>query len=182
MTDSHVLSIVITAYTAERLNDIYELLNSIKEQTHPHTETLFVVERSKDLMKKIYSYGIENNIPNLKVLHNDGEPGLSAARNVGIKQASGDIMAFVDDDVLLQPDWAKNMVKAFDDDAVIGVTGPAIPLWEDTSMDWFPKEFYWITSCTAWDAEDRVKEVRKAWGINISCASPPVAGRNLKSP
>ena len=32
---------------------------------------------------------------------------------MGIKQASGDIIAFVDDDVLLYPDWAENMVKAF---------------------------------------------------------------------
>ena len=168
MTDNPFLSIVISAYTAERLDDIYELLNSIKEQTYLHTETLFIVERSKELMEKIYSYGVGNNIPNLKVLFNDGESGLSAARNVGIKHANGDIIAFVDDDVLLYPDWAEKMVKAYKDDTIIGVTGPAFPLWEDKSMAWFPKEFYWIISCTAWDAEDRVKEVRNAWGMNMS--------------
>ena len=139
MTDSPFLSIVITTYTDERLNDIYELLESIKGQTYQNTETIFVVERSKDFLEKICSYGVENNIPNLKVLLNDGEPGLSAARNVGIKQAIGDIIAFVDDDVLLYPDWAEKMVNAYDDDAIIGVTGPAFPLWEDESMAWFPK-------------------------------------------
>jgi glucosyl-dolichyl phosphate glucuronosyltransferase len=167
MNDSPFLSVVITTYTAERLNESYELLNSIKEQTYPHTETLFIVERSKDLMEKIRSYGVENNIPNLKVLLNDGEPGLSASRNVGIKQAGGDIIAFVDDDVLLNPDWAEKMVKSFTDDTIIGVTGPAIPLWEDVSIAWFPKEFYWVISCTAWDTEDRLKEVRNAWGMNM---------------
>jgi glucosyl-dolichyl phosphate glucuronosyltransferase len=182
MTDSRFLSIVITAYTAKRLNDIFELLNSIKEQTYLRIETLFVVERSKDLMEKIHSYGVENNIPNFKVLFNEGECGLSAARNVGIREAIGDIVAFVDDDVLLYPDWAEKMVKAYDDDAIVGVTGPAFPLWEDESMAWFPKEFYWIISCTAWDAEDHVKEVRNAWGMNISRTSSPAAGRNLKSP
>ena len=171
MTDSPFLSIVITAYTVERLNDIYELLKSIKEQTYLHTETLFVVERSKELMEKIRSYGVENNVTNLKVLINDGERGLSAARNIGIKQASGDIIAFVDDDVLLYPDWAEKMVKAYTDDTIIGITGPAFPLWEDASMAWFPKEFYWIISCTAWDAENRVKEVRNAWGMNMSFKS-----------
>jgi GT2 family glycosyltransferase len=35
-------------------------------------------------------------------------------------------------------------------------------------MAWFPKEFYWIISCTAWDAEDRFKEVRNAWGMNMA--------------
>jgi len=168
MTDSPLLSIIITAYTAERLNDIYELLKSIKVQTYLHTETLFVVEGSKELFEKISTYGIENNIPNLKVLFNDGEPGLSAARNVGIKQAGGDIIAFVDDDVLLYPDWAEKMVMAYNDDSIIGVTGPAMPLWEDPRMSWFPEEFYWIISCTAWDADDRVKEIRNAWGMNMS--------------
>jgi glycosyltransferase involved in cell wall biosynthesis len=168
MTDSPLLSIIITAYTTERLNDIYELLKSIKSQTYINTETIFVVERSTELLEKVNSYADEYNIPNLKILFNDGEPGLSAARNVGIKEASGDIIAFVDDDVLLYPDWAEKMIKAYNDDSIIGVTGPAFPLWEDDSMAWFPQEFYWIISCTAWDAEDRIKEVRNAWGMNMS--------------
>ena len=169
MTDSPFLSIIITAYTAERLNDIYELLKSIKNQTYHKIETLFVVERAKDLVGKITTYGVDNNIPNFKVLFNDGECGLSAARNVGIKEAIGDIITFVDDDVLLYPDWAEKMVNAYGYDAtIIGVTGPAFPLWEDESMAWFPKEFYWIISCTAWDTEERVKEVRNAWGNNMS--------------
>jgi len=78
----------------------------------------------------------------LKVILNDGKYGLSTARNVGIKHANGDIIVFVDDDVLLCPDWAEKMVEAYKDNAIIGVTGPAFPLWEDASMAWFPKEFY----------------------------------------
>ena len=168
MTDSPLLSIIITAYTAERLNDIYDLLKSIKSQTYLNTETIFVVEHSYELLGKVNSYAVELNILHLKVFFNDGEPGLSAARNVGIKAASGDIIAFVDDDVLLYPDWAEKMVKAFCNDCIIGITGPALPLWEDASMAWFPQEFYWIISCTAWDDENRVKEVRNAWGMNMS--------------
>lgn len=168
MTESPLLSIVITTYTDARLNDIYDLLKSIKNQTYSNTETLFIVERSKELMEKIRSYGIDNKIPNLNLLFNSGEPGLSAARNIGIKQAKGDIIAFVDDDVLLFTDWAENMVKAYKDDSIIGVTGPAIPLWEDPSMAWFPEEFYWIISCTAWNSGDHIKEIRNAWGMNMS--------------
>jgi glycosyltransferase involved in cell wall biosynthesis len=179
MTDSPLLSIIITAYTAERLADIYELLISIKNQTYVNTETIFVVERSKQLLERISSYATENNIPNLKVLFNDGEPGLSAARNVGIKAAKGDIIAFVDDDVLLYPDWAEKMASAHRDDSIIGVTGPAIPLWEDPSMAWFPQEFYWIISCTAWDPEDCVKEVRNAWGMNTTARLTPKLKANL---
>jgi len=168
MIDTPLLSIVITAYTTERLNDIRELLQSIKNQTYLPIETIFVVEQSKELLEKVNSFAIEYAVPNFKVLLNDGEPGLSAARNVGIKESRGDIIAFVDDDVLLFPDWAEKMVNAYSNNSIIGVTGPAFPLWETESMSWFPQEFYWIISCTAWDTETRVKEVRNAWGMNMS--------------
>ncbi|MDD3678609.1 MAG: hypothetical protein PHD14_05220, partial [Dehalococcoidales bacterium] len=50
------LSLVITSYTTERLNDIYELLDSIKEQTYRNMETIFVVERSQELRDKLNDY------------------------------------------------------------------------------------------------------------------------------
>jgi glucosyl-dolichyl phosphate glucuronosyltransferase len=168
MTQNELLSVVVTAYTAERLQDIYRLLDSLKAQTYVNLEILFIAERSRDLLGKIRSYGIEHQIANLKVLFNEGEPGLSEARNLGIQAAGGDIIAFVDDDVVLYPDWAERMVEAYDEDSIIGVTGPALPLWEDQSMSWFPEEFYWIISCTAWAGWESRRVIRNAWGMNMS--------------
>ena len=165
---SPVLSIVATSYTTEHLEDIYTLLESIKIQTYKNIEVIFVAEQSQELYDKVKDYGETKNVTHLKVLFNDGEPGLSAARNVGIGKVTGDIIAFVDDDVVLFPEWAEEMVKAYDDDSIIGVTGPAVPLWEDESMSWFPEEFYWIISCTAWTDWDKPREVRSAWGMNMS--------------
>jgi glycosyltransferase involved in cell wall biosynthesis len=162
-----LLSIIVTSYTTERLRDIYELMDSIKTQTYPNIETIFIAESSTELFDKVRAYAIENTL-NLAVIFNDGEPGLSAARNLGIKQAKGDIIAFVDDDTVLFDDWAEEMVKAYDDDSIIGVTGLAFPLWEDESMSWFPEELYWVISCTAWSGWNEVREVRNAWGMNMS--------------
>ncbi|MFC2067142.1 glycosyltransferase family 2 protein [Chloroflexota bacterium] len=162
------LSIIITSNKIERLNDIYELLESVKAQANPDIETIFVAEDSTELLDEVESYASERDTLNLKVIFNHGEWGLSAARNLGIKEAKGHIIAFVDDDVVLFDNWAEEMVKAYDDDSVIGVTGPALPLWEDEHMSWFPEEFYWIISCTAWFDWDEVREVRNAWGMNMS--------------
>jgi len=168
VADRQLLSITITSYTVDRLNDIFELLQSIQEQTYTNIEVIFVTERSKELHEIVKSYARENAKTPMKVVFND-EPGLSAARNLGIKHASGDIIGFVDDDVVLSPDWAEAMVKTYDDNSIIGVTGPAFPLWENKSMSWFPEEFYWVISCTAWfDDDKKIKEVRNAWGHSMS--------------
>jgi GT2 family glycosyltransferase len=168
VAEQPALSIVVSSYTVERLSDICELLDSIKVQTYPNIETIFVAESSQELLSTIITYANERNIQNLEVIFNEGEPGLSAARNLGIKQAKGDIIAFVDDDTILYENWAEEMVKAYKDDSVIGVTGPAFPLWQDEAMSWFPEECYWIISCTAWTGWDEVQEVRNAWGHSMS--------------
>jgi glucosyl-dolichyl phosphate glucuronosyltransferase len=168
MAKTQLLSVVVTAFTTERLQDIYALLESLKIQTYTDIEILFVAERSQDLLEKINGYTTASRINNIKILFNGGEPGLSAARNLGIKEARGDIIAFIDDDVVLYPDWAAQMVRAYRDESIIGVTGPATPLWEDKSMSWFPEEFYWIISCTAWAGWKQSREIRNAWGMNMS--------------
>ncbi|MCL0036315.1 glycosyltransferase family 2 protein [Dehalococcoidia bacterium] len=53
------MSIIITSYTTERLGDIYELLNSIKAQSYPDIETIFIAEHSKELYERVKEYGEE---------------------------------------------------------------------------------------------------------------------------
>jgi len=162
------ISIITTSYTMDRFKDITELLDSIQAQSYRNIETIIVAERSPELVQKIKNYVQEKNYPNVLVLYNQGEWGLSSARNLGIKQASGEIIAFVDDDALLFPDWADETAKAYaGDDSIIGLTGPILPLWQDESMDWFPREFYWIFSCTYWNWTEPT-EVRNGYGTNIS--------------
>ncbi len=42
MNELPLLSVVLTAYSTKRLNEIYELLESIKAQSHSHIEIIFV--------------------------------------------------------------------------------------------------------------------------------------------
>jgi GT2 family glycosyltransferase len=51
------------------------------------------------------------------------EPGLSRARNVGAALASHDLIAFVDDDAAVDPDWARNIVMAFENSQIGAVGG-----------------------------------------------------------
>jgi glucosyl-dolichyl phosphate glucuronosyltransferase len=162
-----LLSIVVTSYTTERMPDLFELLDSIKVQTCSDIETVFVAERSHELLNGVHSYAEKISL-NIKAIFNKGEGGLSASRNLGIANSAGDIIAFVDDDVVIWPGWAEVVIKTFEDTSIIGVTGPALPLWQEQSLSWLPEEFYWLTSCTGWGNFDGMKEVRNAWGMNMS--------------
>ncbi len=170
-TASPLLSIVTTSYSMERLKDIEDLLDSIKAQTYPQIELIFVAERSTELFHRIKALARDKGIPNTKVLVNTGESGLSTARNLGISHAEGEIVAIVDDDVVLFSDWAEQRVKTYHASSVVGVTGPAFPMWEDESMSWFPDEFSWMWGGTLWcdwHKGNEIRKIRNVGGMNCS--------------
>jgi len=138
------------------------------QRTRPILEVIFVAERCRELFDRVKEYEERIGLQEFNILFNEGEPGLSAARNLGIKKARGDIIAFVDDDIVLFPNWAEEMVKTYTDDSIIGVTGSASPLWEDKPIKWLPEEFYWLISCSDWTGWDKITVSRSAWGGNMS--------------
>ncbi len=54
--------------------------------------------------------------------------GLSGARNLGARRASGQIVAFLDDDALPAADWLSHLLAPFVDERVIATTGRIVPL------------------------------------------------------
>jgi glycosyltransferase involved in cell wall biosynthesis len=162
-----LISIITSSYTLDRLTDIMELLDSIAAQTYTNIETLVVTERSPQLTEKVRKYISTRGYEGMRVIVNEGERGASSARNLALDEARGEIIAFIDDDAVLFPDWARVTITAYaGDKSVIGLTGPILPRWESPA-DWFPRELYWIFSCTYWDPSARMR-VRNGYGTNLS--------------
>jgi len=152
----------------DRNRDIFALIDSINALTYSNIEVIMVVERSKELFESIRKYVVLQTILKIRIVFNTGEQGLSAARNLGFKEASGEIIAFIDDDALVFPEWSEQMVKTYDDSTIIGVTGPSIPLWEDKNLSWVPEEFYWIIGGSGYREWTENREVRNVSGTNMS--------------
>jgi glycosyltransferase involved in cell wall biosynthesis len=66
--------------------------------------------------------------------------GLSHARNRGVEDSQGEIVAFVDDDVLPQSDWVAGVAAAFDRWKAHGVGGRILPRWESPPPSWLTQD------------------------------------------
>lgn len=67
-------------------------------------------------------------------------PGLHVGRNLGAQLAQGNILAYLDDDVIVSPGWLSSVIQNFTlepDLALLG--GPCIPKWESSPPSWVQK-------------------------------------------
>ncbi|MCC6028771.1 MAG: glycosyltransferase [Candidatus Korarchaeum sp.] len=56
------------------------------------------------------------------------------ARNAGIKLSTGDLVAFIDADTVVSKSWLNAIMKCFEDEKVVGASGPAYPLEDDSLL------------------------------------------------
>jgi cellulose synthase/poly-beta-1,6-N-acetylglucosamine synthase-like glycosyltransferase len=111
------ISIIIPVYNGAHI--ISRLLDSIQQLDYPpdRYEVLVVDNNSTD-----DSEGAVAAYP-VKVLHERAVQSSYAARNLGIRQARGEILAFTDADCLVHPRWLRRLQAAFHDPAVGGAAG-----------------------------------------------------------
>ena len=75
--------------------------------------------------------------PTIRYLH-EPRPGLDVARNRGLRAATGEIVAFTDDDAQVDAGWLPALLRNFDDPLVAVVTGITLPLELETEAQmWF---------------------------------------------
>jgi GT2 family glycosyltransferase len=118
------VSVVVCAYNAERTMD--SCLASLKELNYPNYEVIVVNDGSSDRTLEItqrYDY--------LRLISQENK-GLSAARNVGIAAATGEIIAFTDSDCMADPDWLTYLVAKFLGSDISAVGGPNLSPPEDS--------------------------------------------------
>jgi glycosyltransferase involved in cell wall biosynthesis len=79
----------------------------------------------------------------------ESEQGLSAARNRGIKEAKGDIIVYIDDDALVDPNYLRAYAEWFAaHPETMACGGPIEPLYETAEPEWMTP--YTKTLLTAW--------------------------------
>lgn len=104
----HVSAVICTR---NRPDLIGNAVVSVLANTYP-TFDLLVVDQSDDGRTGDVVRGLMATHPNLRYLHTS-TPGLSRAYNTGIRETSGELLAFTDDDCIAPPDWIGSIAEAF---------------------------------------------------------------------
>ncbi|MCD8487175.1 MAG: glycosyltransferase [Desertifilum sp.] len=106
------VSVIVPIYNGEA--DLPELLAGLRSQSYPadRTELIIVDNASRDRTLAILKDSAAQ-IPNLQVKSENEIQSSYAARNTGIKAATGEILAFTDADCRPQSDWLENLVAPF---------------------------------------------------------------------
>ena len=125
------VSVVVCAYDAA--DTIADCLASLDALAYPDVEIIVVNDGSRDVTREIaggYSGVRVVDVPN---------GGLSAARNAGLAAAIGEIVAYTDADVRVDPEWLTYLVQPFLSSDVAGVGGPNV----------VPPGDPWVSLCVA---------------------------------
>ena len=101
---------VVVCSTLDREDYLAEALASITALTYPDFEVL-VVDNSPDARAARLPW--LERLDRVRVLR-EPRPGLSAARNCGLRAASGTLIAFTDDDVVVDDGWLHALARRFD--------------------------------------------------------------------
>jgi GT2 family glycosyltransferase len=132
---TEALSLVIC--TRNRPRQLERCLRSVSRQTCPPAEIIVVDNGGDDpeTQRVCSSFdGVRRVV--------EKTPGLSRARNTGLRNASFPLIAFTDDDIEPSPNWLRHLAGAFRDPAVTAASGLVLPaeLRTDAQL-FFEKDF-----------------------------------------
>ncbi|MBP0113881.1 glycosyltransferase [Bradyrhizobium vignae] len=118
---SSFLSASVVICTRDRPDELKVCLSSLSKQSCAPSEIIVVDNASKN--QRTREVAVAAGVTYVR----EERPGLDIARNTGALRATGEIVAYTDDDVLLHPRWLECLVSAFDAPEIGAVTGLVLP-------------------------------------------------------
>lgn len=152
------LSVIVCTYNREKY--IERNLESFIPQTLPYSEfeVILVNNNSPDNTDTLCKKFIASH-PEIQITYViETNQGHTYARNRGIKESKGDLLAFIDDDAFVRPEYCENIISFFKNSPSVDVIGgKIIPIYESGSEPkWMTP--YLLTLMAAQDYGDETKE------------------------
>jgi glycosyltransferase involved in cell wall biosynthesis len=172
-----MISIIIPSYN--RSKQLYTTLFSFNNLDFEgvNFEIIIIDNGSTDDTPIIVRDFIDSN-PNFKIIYKyDDTSGLLTGRHLGAKIANGNILTFIDDDVVLTRNWLRSIDTLMMNSDIDLLTGPCLPLYESYPPKWL--NYFWRKTAHGgkvclWlsliDLEKDNEEIdpNYVWGLNFT--------------
>ena len=129
---SHNLPVSVVVLNRDRVKEVARTLRALTHQTYPNFEVILVSNQLEKIPQPLLSKEglkpVDMQVPNI-----------SKARNAGIEAASGEIIAFCDDDAVPEPEWLERLIPPLRDPKT-GSVGGMVRGRNGISQQWGPQE------------------------------------------
>lgn len=113
-----MISVIIPTWNPKKY--FYDLIDSLKNQTINNSlyEIIIIFNNTNSDIVELYSEYANRNLSNLKII-NIPDPGVSLARNIGLDNALGDFICFLDDDDIISHNYLENLYSLKDKNSIV---------------------------------------------------------------
>ena len=117
-------TVTVAVCTRDRTADLARCLDALRHLEYPSLDLLVVDNApSSDATEQL----VKTSYPGVRYVREE-RPGLDWARNRAIEEAEGEILAYTDDDVVVDPGWVRALAALFAENPdVMAVTGLVVP-------------------------------------------------------
>lgn len=131
------VSIIIPTYRRSQL--LIDALLSVHRQKLQalsiNSVEIMIVDNAKKSIPQLRKLCNSTSKFTTRYIH-EPQNGLHNARNRGAIEAQGDILVFIDDDVICPTGWLEAIINPFDDAHIVMVAGKVVPHYESTPPEW----------------------------------------------
>lgn len=129
-TQTPVVSIIAINYNS--IADTLEFLESVDRTTYPAKEIIVIDNASKENPAE----AIRRNFPGVKFIRSESNLGFAGGNNIGIDQATGKYLFFLNNDTLLPQDFFEPIVAFMEQHPEVGMASPKILYPDDKTIQY----------------------------------------------
>lgn len=164
-----IKTVTVAIPTYKRPEYVLDALNSVIRQQTDFSYEILVLDNACDstLKTQIENIAQETTIPISYIPI--PEIGLHNGRNSAAIQGKGEIIVYIDDDIIAPQGWLQAICQPFTDSRVGGVGGKILPQWETSPPDWI--SILHLSYFSLLDQGDDIKEMKypdTPYGCNMA--------------
>lgn len=170
MPDGFTPFCTVVIPTRNRPHELDRCLEGVKALSYPHLDVIVVDNgpsdaRSREVAARRSARYIVEPVANA-----------SRARNRGAAASQAEIVAYLDDDSVPEPDWLSALAIEFNDPNVMAVSGRIVPLTLETETE---RLFGAMGGFEVWGPERRVVDRQSPQWFEMACFGGLVNGANM---